>query len=265
MAEQRPVILNYGGGRQSVAICVLIAQGALPMPDRIVMARVAREYPRTFEYLDAHTQPLLARVGAKVEVIDPDSRVPGDYYQYADGSLGTTPLTPGWTATQGRLPALCSGHWKRDLIHRWLRAQGYGPKRPIEQWIGFSVEERRRAKGASRVQWIRLGYPLLTRVPLRAEHCVRIVERAGLPLPKKSRCYDCANQSSADWREMRDEDPELFQLAVRRDHALRLRDPEHNLYLHHGGVPLDQASLEDRDDDTGSLWSGGCNAAGCYT
>jgi hypothetical protein len=32
------LVLNYGGGRQTVAICILIARGILPKPDRIVIA-----------------------------------------------------------------------------------------------------------------------------------------------------------------------------------------------------------------------------------
>ena len=257
----RAIVMNYGGGRQSVATVLLVVHGLLPRPERIVMARVAREKPATFAYLTAHVQPLLATIGMRVDVVEPDARVPGDYY--GDHDL---PLTPGWTSAQGRKPALCSGHWKRDLIHRWLRSQGYGPDRPVEQWICYSVDEKKRAKGGQRVQWIKPGYPLLTRVPLRVRDCLRVIEKAGLPPPNRSACYDCGNQANADWRQTRDETPELFQLAVRRDYALRERDPRHDLYLHNSGVPLDQANLDEDEEPGGDvLWTGGCNAAGCYT
>jgi len=65
----RAEVLSYGGGRQTVAICVLIAQGKLPRPERIVMADTGREATSTWEYLDAHVRPLLrAAVGLEVEV-----------------------------------------------------------------------------------------------------------------------------------------------------------------------------------------------------
>ena len=38
MVKQKPVILSYGGGTQSIAICILIAQGRLPKPERIIIA-----------------------------------------------------------------------------------------------------------------------------------------------------------------------------------------------------------------------------------
>lgn len=261
----RAVIWNYGGGTQSVAIAVLVAQGALPTPERIVMAKLPREMPRVFTYYETHVRPLLAQVGREVEFVLPDSQTPGDYYQRIDGSIDDTPLTPGFTA-QGRLPALCSGHWKRDRITRWLREQGYGPKRPIVQWVGYSVDERRRVAKASRArraQWAKLAFPLFTMVPLRREHCARLIALAGLPPAPRSRCYDCANQRNDEWREVRDTEPELFQLAVRRDHEMRARDPRGDLYLHHSAVPLDEADLSEAAPPP--FFDAGCDSAGCYT
>ena len=61
-------VLNYGGGRQTIAICVLIAKEVLPRPDRIVMADTGREKLSSFDYLEAHIQPLLAPLGLSVEI-----------------------------------------------------------------------------------------------------------------------------------------------------------------------------------------------------
>lgn len=36
-------ILNYGGGRQTVAMCILIKRGVLPRPDHIIIADTGRE------------------------------------------------------------------------------------------------------------------------------------------------------------------------------------------------------------------------------
>lgn len=263
-AAARAIAWSYGGGTQSVAIAVLIAQGALPVPECALIARMEREMPRTFDYLDRYVRPLLARVGLEVRVVYPDAYTAGLYYREGD----PLPLVGAFTA-EGRTPALCSAHWKRDRLYRELRTLGYGPARPVVQWIGYSAEPREVARAAKarkgqRRQWARPEFPLIERVPLRRDHCVRLVEQAGLPTPPRSRCFDCYNQTNEEWREVRGEAPELFQLAVRRDHEIRARDPEHALYLHGSRVPLDQADLSD-DDGTLSLFGAGCNSAGCWT
>jgi hypothetical protein len=254
----RAIVWSYGGGTQSVAIAVLIAEGKLPRPECALIARMEREMPRTFDYLDRYVRPLLAPIGLAIDIVYPDAFTPGLYYREDD----PLPLVPSFTA-KGRAPALCSGNWKRDRLFRELRTRGYGPARPVEQWIGFSVDEKERASAKPRRQWAIPAYPLLTMLPLRRRDCERLIELAGLPPAPRSRCFDCANQSDAEWREVRDREPELFQLAVRRDQEMRARDPEHALYLHRSRVPLDQVSFVERQEP--SLWGGGCNAAGCYT
>jgi 3'-phosphoadenosine 5'-phosphosulfate sulfotransferase (PAPS reductase)/FAD synthetase len=102
-------VLNYGGGRQTVAICLLIAKGILPKPDRIVMADTGRENPTTFEYLDKYVQPLLREHGMQVEIA-PRSLAKVDLHSHK-GDL----LIPAFTKT-GKLSAFCSGEWKRDVV-----------------------------------------------------------------------------------------------------------------------------------------------------
>ena len=97
--------ISYGGGTQSAAICVLIAQGQLSRPERIVMADTGREASQTWDYLR--------------DVINP----------YTE--------------------------WKRRVISRYLRQQGYGPQNPVTVWIGISLDEIGRAK-PSDVKWLDL-------------------------------------------------------------------------------------------------------------
>ncbi len=256
----REIAWSYGGGTQSVAIAVLIAKGLLPVPSCAVIARMDRETPQTFTYLTKHVAPMLAPTGLTIEVVEPDSGTPGLYYRETD----TLPLVPAFVGEGGRSPALCSGNWKRDRIYRALRERGFGPSRPVFQWIGYSLDESQRANPKSRRLWAQPQYPLLHLVPLRREQCIRIIADAGLPPAPRSRCFDCANQRNAEWREVRDSTPELFQLAVARDREIRERDPRHAVFLHRQRVPLGEADLSDPADEP-SLWEGGCNAAGCYT
>lgn len=126
----KPIVWACGGGTQSVAIAVLIAGGALPKPDLIVMADTAREATETWDYLRDHLGPLLARVGLKVEIA-PHSLASADLWN-SEGSL----LMPAF-AKDGKMSNFCSGYWKRDVCERYTAGKGI---RDHILWLGISVE-----------------------------------------------------------------------------------------------------------------------------
>lgn len=133
------IIFSYGGGTQSAAVVVLIVQGRLPRPERIVMADTGREASQTWDYLREVMQPYLATVGLSVEIASHDLATVDLYGK--NGDL----LIPAYTEN-GMLPGLCSTEWKKRPISRWLRGQGYGPANPVITWIGISLDEIGRAK-----------------------------------------------------------------------------------------------------------------------
>lgn len=245
---------SFGGGTQSVAIAVLVAQGKLPRPDHIVIADTGRETRATWEYLDAHVRRLLAP--SEVVIAGHDLSTV-DLYSHK-GSL----LLPAFTrrnGTVGSLPTYCSSEWKRAVIRRWLRAHGYGPKNPVDLWLGMSTDEVHRAKD-SVTPWITNRFPLLFDVPLSRAECILLVESAGLPTPPRSACWLCPFRRDREWAELRDERPDEWRKAIEADRAIRERDP--HVYLHRSGVPLDEAVLATPEP---GLWDeDGCNTGFCF-
>lgn len=137
---------SCGGGIQSVAIGVLIGEGALPVPDLAGIVDTGRERKTTWAYLRDVLNPYLrAKRGFEVEVVPATLARKGLY-----GPDGLT-LIPAFTA-EGRLAAFCSGHWKRDVMERWLRSKGV---KDCLQWIGFSLDERHRATEKAHRPWCR--------------------------------------------------------------------------------------------------------------
>ena len=227
-------VLNYGGGRQTVAICVLIAQGALPRPDRIVMADTGREKRSSFDYLSTHIQPLLAPLGLAVEIA-PRSLAYVDLYGH-NGDM----LMPVFTLT-GKLSAFCSTEWKARVVQRFLG----GADKARTNWIGFSYDERRRVKGTDG-RW----FPLIDRM-LTSADCATLTERAGLPPAPRSACWMCANQGNAEWREIAANRPDEWAAACAMDEEIRDEDRARGgsgLWLHESRLPLRDAPihLEDR-------------------
>ncbi len=227
-------VLSYGGGTQSVALCVLVAQGRLPHPDRIVIADTSREAASTWDYLTTHVQPLLAGMGLEVEIA-PHTLATRDLYDSGGGVL-----MPLYTAT-GILRTFCSNEWKAYVVRRYLRTQGITT---AVQWIGFSLDERRRAK-ADEPPWYR-RYPLIE-LMLTRHDCAGIITAAGLPLPHKSACWCCPYRSNAEWRLLRDHYPLDWQQALALDEELRANDEQGAVYLHRSRVPLSMADVDTPD------------------
>lgn len=228
-------ILSYGGGRQTVAMCLLVMQGKLPRPDRIVMADTGREARTTFDYLNQYVAPHLAEHDLRVEIAGHDLATV-DLYA-GNGDL----LLPVFTET-GKLRTYCSNEWKARVVQRYLRQSGV--TRAV-QWIGFSLDEKERAKTSERQTWPRV-FPLIDLMLTRAD-CEAIITRQRWPLPPKSRCYMCPHQSNEEWRQIKADAPDQFAEAVAIDEDIRLLDAVDGVFLHHSRRPLALVDLDAQD------------------
>lgn len=249
---ERAAIWSYGGGVQTAAIGVLLVRGKLPLPERVVMADTGREDSATWAYLRDTMAPWLASVGLTVEVAPHDLSTV-DLYS-SKGDL----LIPAFTST-GKLPTYCSVEWKQRVVQRWLRAQGYGPAKPVSIWLGMSTDEASRAKDSA-TEWAGHHYPLLYDVPMNRAECVAIVRSAGLPDAPKSSCWMCPFRADKQWRDLRDNRPEDWAKAVAFDAAIREKDPD--VFVHKSAVPLGQADLGESNNQPDLF--GSCDTGYCY-
>lgn len=227
-------VLSYGGGRQTVAYCVLIAQGRAPKPDRIVIADTGRENSSTWDYMQEVTIPLLSSVGLSIEIAS-HSLATVDLYSH-QGTL----LLPVHTET-GKFSSWCSGEWKASVITRYLRAQGVEKHTSL---IGFALDEVKRIKSTEGRR-----FPLVEMM-LTKEDCKNLILDAGFPLPPPSSCWMCPNKANEEWRYERERYPEDFEQACILDEEIRQEDIEaggSGVWLHHSRVPLREARLEVED------------------
>lgn len=245
---------SNGGGTQSTAIAALIVRGKLPKPDIAVMIDTERENGDTFPYFETYTRPALESVGVQVHIVRKSEYATVDLTSKNGKSL----LIPAFTDQSGRMGKLqnfCSGEWKRDVIGRYLRAQGV---KQCDQWIGFSLDEMRRVKN-DRKQWLRAIFPLIELRMNRAA-CVRVVQEMGWPKPPRSSCWMCPNKGREEWIEMKRDRPGDFAQAVAFDKMIRIDDP--NLWLHESCMPLDEVDFELWESSDLSL--PGCSSGMCF-
>jgi hypothetical protein len=245
---------SYGGGTQSIALAILIAQGRLPAPDLIVFADTGDEATETWEWMYERVQPLLARSVYRSIHIATHAWATVDTYAH-NGDL----LMPVFTKS-GKLPTYCSSEWKTYVIHRYLRSQGV---EHCQMWMGMSTDELGRLK-KSKEQWIIKEYPLCLGygICMNRMECRKLVVDFFGQEPPKSSCVYCPHRTNPQWQRLKMFYPQDFKKAVEKDYEVRANDKQGGVWLHESRLPLDQIDFTESSDqlelipcDSGICWT----------
>jgi hypothetical protein len=161
----------------------------------------------------------------------------------------------------------CTSEYKLKPIKGQVRQLlGYPHPKPVprglhaEQWIGISRDEFGRAKDSG-IGYLKRPLPAArpgrrSRRPRRLDprrlHCATSRANGWASTPK-SACIGCPFHGNAQWRALRDGNPEEWADAVDFDHAIRSGNARGNArgkpllgeaYLHRSRLPLDQAPID---------------------
>ena len=234
----------YGGGVNTAACLVLMARLGLT-PRAIVMADPGSERSGTKHWRDVILPPWLASRGfPQVEVV---SRLTeGPFNSRVRAELETL---RDECSRSGTIPSVAYGKKKCSAKHKGDPQRWWAARQPWtnEEWragrklvkvVGYDLDEQRRADKAAIAiapppagainpltgkpprdygKWERerftFWYPLIE-AKLGREECEELIESEGLPLPPKSACTFCPNNTLEEWRELRETEPEAFADAV---------------------------------------------------
>jgi len=253
--------ISLGAGVQSTAMYLMACEGELtPMPSVAIFADTQAEPPWVYEHLDwleknfSHIIPIQRCTAGSLEK--------NIYWKSKeDSKFAQIPafLDKGGVKAMGRRQ--CTFQYKikpiqkatRELLGLKPRQRAKGKYR-VQQWIGISVDEVHRAK-PSDVAWIERYYPLLLVKPTRRSDCIEWMKKRDYPIPRKSSCYFCPYYSDSQWKDLRDNQPVLFQRAVDIDRDLR-EGLDGNQYLHSGLKPLEETTFN--GDNQLSLFGNEC-------
>ena len=87
--------------------------------------------------------------------------------------------------------------WKVQPLRRWLQANR--EKRPVEQWLGISMDEWQRAKDSD-VKYVTNRFPLLE-LKMTRNDCGNYLERHGIEVPaNRLACSARSTTSGPGWR-----------------------------------------------------------------
>lgn len=216
------VVVSYGGGVNSVAVLCLLAELGI-VPHAIVMADPGSEWAETVRFrdevlpawLDAHGFPRVTVINRIEE---------GEHVKRAwrletlrDECLRTNALPSvayGWKK--------CSAKHKGDTQRWWIARQAwaqveFAAGRRLRKVIGYDFGEPGRVKKSFQNEWENARfvpwYPLFD-ARMDRDACEALILRSGLPLPPKSACTYCPNNTLAEWETLRRVEPARFAEAV---------------------------------------------------
>jgi hypothetical protein len=242
--------ISLGWGVQSFTLAAMSALGELERVDAAVHADTRHERLSTYDFA-ARWAPWLEAHGVKVVTVcepgtDPVNNGYGgvDIPAYLMGKRG-----------KGQIRRQCTSDWKIAPLRRWL--QSNREKRPVELWIGISLDEYQRMKPSNR-QYITHRWPLIERRMTR-EDCKAWLAGHGLEIPDKSSCVFCPYHAADDWRDLRSAGGDDWSRAVVIDESIRLARSGVQLYLHRSCVPLPAVDLVSPGAGQLSLWSEECS------
>lgn len=270
--------LSLGAGVQSTTLALMAAHGEVgPMPDVMMFSDPGDERALTMRHLDWLEGEVTKRTNGRMACLRTArggrlsdrirARAASQPTRTANERFVSVPaftISPKGIVGQGRRQ--CTREFKSEPLEKVRRQLlGFAPRQRIpaancEVWIGFSTDEVIRA-GAAFAPWVVNRFPLLE-LRMSRRDCVEWLIAHGYPVPPKSVCFFCPYKTNAEWRELRDEDPEAWAAAVEIDRLVRhspgMRQPE---FLHRSCRPLaeiDLSTAEERGQGMLMVCEAGC-------
>ena len=250
-------VLSLGAGVQSSTLALMIHKGEIPMVDCAIFADTQAEPPKVYEWLKfikktvSYPVHIVTWRNLEKDVLDASQ---GKYQAF------TIPFYTKNKETEqkGMLMRQCTADYKIKPVTKKVRELlGYKKGErvdlkevKVEMLLGISTDELRRMR-MNRLRYIDNQYPLINDFGMSRQDCIAWMKDNGYPMPTKSACYFCPFHSQSTWKEIKENDPELFEKAVQMDRQIRDQEKykiknkfKDDLFLHRSCEPLDKA-LED--------------------
>lgn len=246
-------VLSLGAGVQSSTLLFMALHGDVELPDHAIFADTGWEPQAVYDWLDYVESVVAGRVpihrvsagNLREEVLAKNTRYasPPFHLRNRDGKKGMTRRQ-------------CTKGYKIEPIEKkvreivGLKPRQRAPKHVIvERWFGISLDEVWRMRHAA-LPWQVYRYPLIER-GLTRDGCLSWMERHSYPRPPRSACIGCPYRSDAEWRQLRDSDPDGWADAVDFDKRIRevgLRGLAAVPFLHSSLRPLSEVDLSTAED-----------------
>ena len=240
-------IISLGAGVQSSVLALMSAKGELPLVDHCIFSDTGAEPDSVYRYLNFLQKELPFPVHI---VKHKEGLTKGIEDAVNKGErVGNPPL---YTETNGEVEILmrqCTLDYKIVPIKKKIREllglkKGERAKEVnCEQWIGISLDELQRMK-LSTVKYITHKFPLIDK-RMNRNDCLQWIKKNNYPEPPRSACVYCPYHSDKEWKNLKDNDKEGWEEAVRIDALVRngTGKTKQKLFVHQQLKPLLEVDL----------------------
>ena len=221
-------VLSLGAGAQSSCLALMAEQGyeGLEKPSCAIFADTGWEPPavyRHLEWLETQLSFPVHRVTAgniRDDLLEGHTPTGKDF-------IAIPVHTRAPDGREGLGKRQCTSEYKLKPIFQKVRELLEIPRgkrapkgKHAEMWIGITTDEADRAK-PSREEYISNRHPLLE-MDISRHQLIDWFHRnhPGRELPR-SACIGCPYRTNAEWKDLRDQDPDSFEDAANVDWALR--------------------------------------------
>lgn len=273
-------VLNLGAGVQSTTLLLMDAMAHRWGRRDELQNWLGEDYPfAPFDFAvfaDTQEEPrAVIEHLARLKAMDTAPILEGTAGRLGDDLIRTISTTPSrfasipayTTATEGQPEGItrrqCTREYKIDVVERIIRRDilglppGEAANRDtkVVQSFGLSWDEPGRIfKTRERVSsqgWTDPEFILADLIMERVD-CKSFLKSIGIEAPR-SACVFCPYRSNAEWRDLRDKDPEGWARAVEVDEGMRRAEAacakgmDNRLYVHRSCLPLARAPIDEPD------------------
>ena len=261
-------LISLGAGVQSSTMALMAAAGEItPMPTAAIFADTQAEPQSVYTWLDWLEKQLpfpvhrVSKGNLTETALTIRTKKDGSGKQWAKSVIPAFVKNPD--GSRGIIQRQCTYDYKvipltRTAV-RMMKQSGAGG---VCQWIGISLDEVHRMK-PSRDSRIANRWPLID-ARMSRHDCLRWMEAHGYPKPPRSACVYCPYHSNAEWRRLRNEEPDAFAAAIKFDQDYRrVKEVTGNMhglpYLHNSLVPLSEVDFSTEEErGQGNLFNNEC-------
>lgn len=235
-------VLSYGGGTQSTAMLIMMKEGLIEKADVVIHADTGSELPETVAFIETAKEYVENVLKIPFVIVNSHRGALHDDYM----RLGNIPIIGARS---------CTSNFKILPQRRFIRLiVGTRNRHLADCLLGITTDEaKRRTEGD--VTWCGLKYPLLDERPTTRQECIDLNTQQGWNVAK-SGCFCCPYQGGKQWLELKQNHPDLFQIAVEMENKkMRVKGGRLGLYQERPLSDLDNITLEESQCDSG---------AGCF-